>query len=96
MDTRETDQQRSQRSEAVPHEGGRLGRMVDEQASRIPSQSFIGLAVGSMVLSAVTAIVFQKRPLGNFFGLWVPSLLSIGVYNKLQKIESQLDRQMLH
>lgn len=75
---------------------GTLTREIETQTAKIPSINWLALAVGSMGLSFVTAIVFRKRPLGNFFGLWAPTLLMIGVYNKLVKIEAGLERQLLH
>jgi hypothetical protein len=74
------------------HEGD-LTRAVETQTAKIPSIGFLNLAIGSMVLSAVTALIFRNRPLGNFFGLWVPSLMLVGVYNKLVKMEAHFDRQ---
>lgn len=75
---------------------GNLTRKVEEQTSKIPSMGYLNLAIGSMALSAVTALVFKKRALGNFFGLWAPSLLLIGLYNKIVKIEAKMDRSLLH
>jgi hypothetical protein len=77
------------------HEGS-LTRAVETQTAKIPSITFLNLAIGSMVLSATTALIFRNRPLGNFFGLWVPSLMLIGVYNKLVKMEAHIDRELLH
>jgi len=77
------------------HEGP-LTRTVESQTAKIPSIGFLSLAVASMGLSAFTTLVLKNRPLGNFFGLWVPSILVIGLYNKLVKIESHLDRQLMH
>jgi hypothetical protein len=75
------------------HEG-RLTRTVETQTGKIPSISYLSLAIASMGLSAFTSLVLKNRQLGNFFGLWVPSLLVVGVYNKLVKIESHLERQL--
>ncbi len=77
------------------HEGPST-RMIEEQTAKIPSITYFNLAVASMVLSAVTGILFGRRSLGNFFGLWAPSLLVMGVYNKIVKIEAKMERQALH
>lgn len=77
------------------HEG-KLTRAIETQTAKIPSISFMSLAIASMGLSAFTTLVVKNRQLGNFFGLWVPSLLVIGIYNKLVKIESRIDRQLMH
>jgi hypothetical protein len=75
---------------------GTTTRAIETQTAKIPSINWLALAVGSMALSAVTELVFRKRDLGNFFGLWAPSLLVIGVYNKLVKVEAELERARLH
>ena len=71
-------------------------RAIENQTARIPSVGYLGLALASMALSATTALLFRKRTLGTFFGLWAPSLLLIGVYNKIVKLEAEFERQTLH
>ena len=71
---------------------GRTTRMIEQQTARFQSVDWLALAVGSMGLSAVTTLIFGRRALGNFFGLWAPSLLLIGVYNKLVKLEAGMIR----
>jgi hypothetical protein len=75
---------------------GDLTRTVEQQTAKIPSINWLGLAVGSMAISFVTSIVFGRRALGNFFGLWVPSLMLIGVYNKIVKLQADVERSLLH
>ncbi len=78
---------------------GKTTAMIERQTSRLPSIAYLGLAFGSMALSA--GLAASARPgrrfgspkrleLANFVGQWVPSLLVIGVYNKLVKIEHEL------
>jgi hypothetical protein len=68
---------------------GALTRSIEVQTSRAPSISYLSLAVGSMALSAGFAF-FGRKEVANFIGLWVPSILVMGVYNKLVKIEKEL------
>ncbi len=68
----------------------KVTRAIENQTAKIPSVGYLGLAFGAMALSAVTTIFFNKKPLGNFIGLWVPSILIMGLYNKVVKIESEL------
>lgn len=75
---------------------GTLTRKVEEQTAKIPSINWLALAVGSMGLSAVTALIFRNKPLGNFFGLWAPSFMLIGVYNKIVKLEADMERSLMH
>jgi hypothetical protein len=71
-----------------PHEG-EMTKRIEQQTAKIPSIGFLGLAVGSMVASAALAFFAQRKELANFVGLWAPSLLLIGVYNKLVKLEAE-------
>jgi hypothetical protein len=75
---------------------GTLTSRIEQETAKVPSINWLGLAVGSMILSATTALIFRKRDLGNFFGLWAPSFMLIGVYNKLVKVEADLERSRLH
>lgn len=72
----------------MKHEG-KVTTQIEERTSRAPSGVYLGLAVGSMIASAIFQLA-GKRQTANFIGQWVPSLLVIGVYNKLVKIEHEL------
>ena len=71
-----------------------LTRKIEETTARIPSISYLTLAAASMGLSAATTLIFTRRMLGTFFGLWTPTFLLVGIYNKLVKIESGLNRSL--
>jgi hypothetical protein len=63
---------------------GKTTSMVESKTSRIPSLTFLTLALGAMAASA--ALVFSgRKQLGNFVGQWAPSILIMGLYNKLAK-----------
>lgn len=74
--------------EKLRHEG-KVTAKLEERTSRIPSGTYLGLAFGSMIASAAFQLA-GKRETANFIGQWVPSLLVIGMYNKLVKIEREL------
>jgi hypothetical protein len=65
-------------------EADRTSSAIEEQAQKMPSKAFIGLALGSIALSAGLALS-GRRELANFVGHWAPTLLLFGVYNKLSK-----------
>lgn len=67
---------------------GRLTKLTERQAAKIPSMGFLGLAIGAMAVSAGLEIFskHRRRDPANFVGLWVPTLLLFGIYNKLVKI----------
>lgn len=58
--------------------------MVEQGTAKVPSMAWLGLAVGSMAVSA-TLMLTGRKQLANFVAQWAPSLLIIGVYNKLAK-----------
>jgi hypothetical protein len=73
------------------HSEGKLTKSIENQTAKLPSITFLNLAIGSMVLSAGLAIAGGKnedvKPYANFVGLWAPTFLLLGIYNKLVKLE---------
>jgi hypothetical protein len=63
---------------------GNTTSKVEAQTTKVPSLAFFGLAVGAMAASAVLVLVGRKQ-LGNFVGQWAPSILIMGLYNKVAK-----------
>ena len=67
--------------------GGALTKKIEKQTAKVPSIAYLNMALGSMVLSAGLAIFAERKEYANFVGLWAPSFLLIGIYNKLVKLE---------
>lgn len=89
---------RNARPENPPKEGA-ITKTVEQFTAKLPSMTWLWLAFGSMAASAVFATMKEKKGTANFIGLWAPSLLLIGIYNKLVKMEqnnSKFDRSSLH
>jgi hypothetical protein len=63
---------------------GKSTEEVEKVTGRVPSLVYLGLAVGAMAASAALVITGRKE-VGNFIGQWAPSILVIGLYNKLVK-----------
>lgn len=66
-------------------EGG-VTKMIESQTSKVPSGAFLSFAIGSMVLSA-SLMLMGHRNGANFVGQWAPTILILGLYNKLVKLE---------
>jgi len=66
------------------HGENRLTRLMEQQAAKMPSVLFLGVAVGAMVLSLGLELA-GRREAGRFVGMWPGPLLTMGVYNKLVK-----------
>ena len=71
-------------SRAQRHEEGPVARMIEEQTSRLPSDTFLWAALGSIGLS-LTLQLMGKQHASLFVGQWAPTLLILGLYNKLVK-----------
>lgn len=78
------------------HKEGELTKTVEKVTAKIPSITFLNLALASMAVSAGIALVSKRKGLANFVGLWAPSLLVMGLYNKLVKVEGSDRTEHLH
>ena len=65
---------------------GSTAKMLESQTAKIPSDVYLCAALGSMAVS-LGLFIAQKKHASIFFGQWAPSLLIIGLYNKLVKVE---------
>jgi hypothetical protein len=65
-------------------EEGPVAEMIEEQTAKIPSDAWLWVALGSMAAS-LTLKLFKRDDVSIFVGLWAPSLLLFGIYNKLVK-----------
>lgn len=72
------------RQEAAAHAEGRVAKSIERETAKLPSDTFLWLAVGAMGTSAALQVA-GSRHLSLFFGQWVPAFLLFGVYNKLVK-----------
>lgn len=64
---------------------GPIAKMIEKQTSKIPSDVFLGLAIGAMTTSLVLQIMGKKKE-SNFIGQWAPTILILGLYNKIVKV----------
>lgn len=62
----------------------RLNHYVENLASRTPTLFFVFAAFGAMIVSALLQ-GRKERHLSLFVGQWAPSLLLLGLFNKLSK-----------
>lgn len=64
---------------------GPVARALEKQAARLPSDTFLWLALGSIGTSFALQVI-GKRETSNFVGQWAPTFLILGLYNKLVKM----------
>jgi hypothetical protein len=70
--------------DAMKHSEGQVAKAIEEQTAKLPSDTFLWAAVGSIAVSAGMQMMGQKT--GSLFvGQWAPVFLMLGVYNKLVK-----------
>ena len=66
------------------HTEGRVARAIEEQTAKVPSDAFLWAAGASIATSAVLQAM-GNRHASVFVGQWAPTLLILGLYNKLVK-----------
>jgi len=70
----------------MSHREGPVARTIEQQAAKLPSDTFLWAALGSMGLSAIMQMT-GKQKFSNFIGLWAPTFLMFGLYNKIVKLQ---------
>lgn len=67
------------------HREGRVARAIEEQTANLPSDLFLWLGAGSILGSLALKTMGRDRD-ANFVGQWAPTLLILGLYNKIVKV----------
>lgn len=98
MDTRQLNVSRPQDKMSVKQPQDRPNEVVEEQTKKIPNLVFMG-AAGVSIAASLTLILSGKEKFANFVGLWAPTILLLGVYSKILKLEDEIlqkQDKMLH
>ena len=66
------------------HREGVLAKTIEKQTAKLPSDSFLWLALGSIAASLTLKISGRQKD-ALFVGQWAPTFLVLGVYHKLVK-----------
>lgn len=74
------------RVQSTGHEEGRVAKAIERQTAKLPSDLFLWAACGAIATS-LTFQMMGRRHLSLFFGQWAPTMLLLGVYNKIVKVE---------
>ena len=69
---------------AYEHAEGRVARSIEQQTAKVPSDTFLWMAVGAMATSATLQMIGNKHA-SLFVGQGAPTFLIFGLYNKLVK-----------
>jgi hypothetical protein len=66
------------------HTEGKVARTIENQTAKLPSDTFLWAAAASIATSATLQLMGNKHA-SVFVGQWAPTLLILGLYNKLMK-----------
>lgn len=64
---------------------GFVARSIEQQTAKLPSDTFLWAALGSIGASLVLQIMGDHKR-ANFVGQWAPTFLILGLYNKMVKL----------
>jgi hypothetical protein len=67
------------------HSEGMVAKAIESQTAKLPSDLFLRAAFGSMAGSLALQMMGKKEQ-SNFGGQWAPTLLILGLYNKIVKV----------
>lgn len=67
------------------HREGPLARSIEQQTAKLPSDTWLWAAFGSIGISLFFQMTGDERK-ANFVGHWAPTFLLLGLYNKLVKL----------
>jgi len=82
----------SDRQHSYDHSEGTIARSIEQQTARLPSDTFLWAAGASIVGSLLLEMAGENRR-ALFVGQWAPTLLVLGLYNKLVKLHGSDDSQ---
>lgn len=88
---------REERKEEQAHKEGPVARAIEEQTAKLPSDIFLWAAGASIVASMAFQLIGSRRgvldifrparaPVSTFVGMWAPTFLLLGIYNKIVKV----------
>ena len=67
------------------HSEGPVARAIEEQTAKLPSDTFLWLAGGSIAASLTLKLMGHDKT-ALFVGQWAPTFLILGLYNKIVKV----------
>lgn len=67
------------------HSEGKVATAIEQQTAKLPSDTFLWLAGGSIAAS-LTFKMLGKDQEALFVGQWAPTFLILGLYNKIVKL----------
>ena len=74
--------------EQAAQQEGPVARAIESKTSRLPSDVWLWGSLASMAVSLGPQLSGNRKTkhVSNFIGQWAPTLLILGLYNKLVKV----------
>lgn len=69
----------------VEHAEGTIARAIEQQTAKLPSDVFLW-AAGASIIGSLALQFSGRRHESLFIGQWAPTLLILGLYNKIVKV----------
>ena len=76
---------RSSSANETDYEEGQVAEAIESQTAKLPSDVFLWVA-GGAIAGSITLRLLGKKEAANWVGEWAPTLLTLGVYNKMVKL----------
>lgn len=75
-------------TDEVKTKEGPIARKLESATAKLPSDVWLWASVGSMLVSLTLQLSGNKKTkqVSNFVGQWAPTLLVLGLYNKIVKV----------
>ena len=67
------------------HTEGTIARTIEEQTAKLPSDVFLW-AAGASIIGSLALQFSGRKHESLFVGQWAPTLLILGLYNKIVKV----------
>lgn len=71
-------------SNAAKHQEGEIARAIEKRTAKLPSDLFLWGA-GASIAGSLGLRLMDRDKDSQFVGQWAPTLLILGLYNKLVK-----------
>jgi hypothetical protein len=72
-------------TEALEHGEGRVAKTIESQTAKLPSDIFLWSA-GAAIVGSLALQMMGRKATSTFVGQWAPTLLILGLYNKIVKV----------
>jgi len=75
----------SGRTDNGGHSEGTVARLIEQQTAKLPSDLFLW-AAGASIAGSIALQCSGRQHASLFVGQWAPTLLILGLYNKIVKV----------